>query len=1039
MEVEVNLNLLLQKSYRLFLAVLIVGITVIPTYNAVAWDPEQGPILSLTGHNTQYDKKWYPDGKITINMSKDVNNLDEILVPVFSVYNRKTEAPIYSFKMTVKYDSSLFIPIGIVTEHPNPDLDPKYSQYVNTGEPTNPMPEYAGKYTSAHGFTFTMNERNDNKYLNYLDIYHTDNNYGKALTITATGSQPLPNTTKFRNMAPEACQFIPMFYIKMKVRPVVGLNTNIIGKNSWIILDPTSIKYNEDSATPEYAVAGYSVAKTKPEWQTLPVLKGTVVVNFVKNGSFDFNMTPIVGAPIRKIVAGTTYSSYDEYELVDPITVDSGRVVDNYGYRILELINNEPESRINEITVTSSEKWLKVSPQPYRDMVPRDNSYLSTNFVPYLDNGILAVKKEVANDNKYTDSAKACWLNIKCDPNSIEAYNNEVAGKYVAYLTFKAKSANSNPARLKVTFIVLRPAYEPTLYPNETTAEVKHGGIRLFINQTDNSKTQALVFGVAPRATDEIDTLMGERAFLEPRSSFEARWYPVDPALATKYPHGFKDALPDVNRPDYNSRDIRSIYDTLNSITYLCKFNTPKYPLYITWYPADFPEGSVLYLKDNQTSGKIFSVNMREAAPANEAGKLSYTFTNATLNEFKIEYTLPKVIKFVNDTGAAIIQKGWNMLSLQVRPANAKWNVVYPNALSTPLVFVPSVWDRVTEDLKPGQGFFMYYGNIVDKSFSGAQITKIDASDKIRIVEGWNLIGALSMPTSFDNVSFVKEVESLPVPDINYTREYSLWGYKTNEGYYESSQLLPGMGYFIKAGSADTAIAKYTQGYLVINRSNSGKINSDLRTNVKENAYRNSSIINVMDNEQKASRVYLTSDKNINANKFEMPPVIGDEYFDVRFSNNANLSNDDNSVIKMNGVQYPVSIKVQNSDADLFFYDAVNGNLLGVAPKNAAKGVEVKSTVANAIKVVRGEIEFNAYPNPVTTSAQVKFTVPEAGRVSVKLYDALGNVVRELVDADMNASVQNIDFDANSLSSGSYMLKLTVGSYTVSRTVNIVK
>ncbi len=198
-------------------------------------------------------------------------------------------------------------------------------------------------------------------------------------------------------------------------------------------------------------------------------------------------------------------------------------------------------------------------------------------------------------------------------------------------------------------------------------------------------------------------------------------------------------------------------------------------------------------------------------------------------------------------------------------------------------------------------------------------------------------------------------------------------------------------------------------------------------------------MINVSDNAQNSSNIYLSNDKNVNARRFEMPPVMGEKFFDVRFANNANLSNNEKSMMNLNGVDYPISISANNVDSDLFFYDAMTNQLLGVIARNSGKNIEIKSTVANKINVEKSNVEFNVYPNPVVNTAKVTYMVPEAGMVTVKLFDALGNVAAELVNTYLNANNYTAEFNASALPSGAYILKVTAGSYSSVRSITVIK
>jgi len=67
-----------------------------------------------------------------------------------------------------------------------------------------------------------------------------------------------------------------------------------------------------------------------------------------------------------------------------------------------------------------------------------------------------------------------------------------------------------------------------------------------------------------------------------------------------------------------------------------------------------------------------------------------------------------------------------------------------------------------------------------------------------------------------------------------------------------------------------------------------------------------------------------------------------------------------------------------------------------------------------------------AYPNPFNPSTIIKYQIPTAGIVSLKVYDILGKEVATLVNEEKPAGIYEINFDASNLSSGVYFYKIQV-------------
>lgn len=75
------------------------------------------------------------------------------------------------------------------------------------------------------------------------------------------------------------------------------------------------------------------------------------------------------------------------------------------------------------------------------------------------------------------------------------------------------------------------------------------------------------------------------------------------------------------------------------------------------------------------------------------------------------------------------------------------------------------------------------------------------------------------------------------------------------------------------------------------------------------------------------------------------------------------------------------------------------------------------------------------YPNPFNPVTQIKFTIPIASHVSIKIYDLTGKLVSTLLNSELHqAGYYSVDFDGSSLASGVYFYTIEVrqaGSLTV--------
>lgn len=79
------------------------------------------------------------------------------------------------------------------------------------------------------------------------------------------------------------------------------------------------------------------------------------------------------------------------------------------------------------------------------------------------------------------------------------------------------------------------------------------------------------------------------------------------------------------------------------------------------------------------------------------------------------------------------------------------------------------------------------------------------------------------------------------------------------------------------------------------------------------------------------------------------------------------------------------------------------------------------------------------YPNPFNPSTTIQFSILEAGKVSLKVFNVLGQQVATLVDGVHNAGRYNVTFDASSLSTGVYFYQLQLENFRMVKKMMLLK
>ncbi len=79
------------------------------------------------------------------------------------------------------------------------------------------------------------------------------------------------------------------------------------------------------------------------------------------------------------------------------------------------------------------------------------------------------------------------------------------------------------------------------------------------------------------------------------------------------------------------------------------------------------------------------------------------------------------------------------------------------------------------------------------------------------------------------------------------------------------------------------------------------------------------------------------------------------------------------------------------------------------------------------------------YPNPFNPATTISYSIPNAGNVSLRIFNVLGQEVRSLINEYQNAGTYRVSFDASSLTSGVYFYSLTSDNFVQVKKMLLVK
>jgi Secretion system C-terminal sorting domain len=166
-------------------------------------------------------------------------------------------------------------------------------------------------------------------------------------------------------------------------------------------------------------------------------------------------------------------------------------------------------------------------------------------------------------------------------------------------------------------------------------------------------------------------------------------------------------------------------------------------------------------------------------------------------------------------------------------------------------------------------------------------------------------------------------------------------------------------------------------------------------------------------------------------------------------------------VIQVDG-QYDIRYQVKNNDDSYVFEGGkIDANMTATSFNSINIGLN--STTATAmnladIQVLRVDPELievdvsesasnipvayalaQNYPNPFNPTTTIEFALPQSGHVKIVVYDALGRIVSELVNSELNAGNYKTNFNAANFASGIYFYKIQAGDFVDVKKLMLLK
>jgi hypothetical protein len=79
------------------------------------------------------------------------------------------------------------------------------------------------------------------------------------------------------------------------------------------------------------------------------------------------------------------------------------------------------------------------------------------------------------------------------------------------------------------------------------------------------------------------------------------------------------------------------------------------------------------------------------------------------------------------------------------------------------------------------------------------------------------------------------------------------------------------------------------------------------------------------------------------------------------------------------------------------------------------------------------------YPNPFNPTTMISYRLTQAAQVKLEIFDTAGRLVTTLVDENQGAGYHTAKFDAKNMNTGTYLYRLTAGSFVDIKKMLFVK
>jgi hypothetical protein len=380
------------------------------------------------------------------------------------------------------------------------------------------------------------------------------------------------------------------------------------------------------------------------------------------------------------------------------------------------------------------------------------------------------------------------------------------------------------------------------------------------------------------------------------------------------------------------------------------------------------------------------------------------------------------------------LSQGWNMISNPatnpVPDDSAKH--LYPTIISSAYRF--SNGYIAGDTVGNGIGYWGKFPSAITQCIAGTPRIR----DSISVVAGWNMIGSISNPVD------TSTIVSIP-PGLRASNWYGWSG----AGYVVVTQLAPGKAFWVKTNSVGKfVLASSLDGPTKLMAGGALPIDA-LNT------------LTIADGKGGSQTLYFGPDaKNeIQLSMFALPPKPPAGAFDARFETSDGGFMVQTHIAKVNhAVEFPVAIQsdayplaiswqVNEETSSYQLEDGLGEKLFkSTEMKGSGSAQIIESNISKIILKVTSNKPIPTtfalsqnYPNPFNPTTTIKYDLPQASHVTIKLYDILGREVSTLVNEKQEASFRQATWNATNFASGVYFYRLQAGDFVGVKKLMLLK